>query len=242
MLTLTGLRLLNFLSFLFVLLARVVWHKTPTELPLAIMPAPFVDAVLGVLYTTLLIWCIRPVRSYPADRTLILDISGWFSLTMIGLGASSIVGPPWELVLMTVSFISLCLIYSKIQQHPNRSPWMRSPFSVFLAWSSVQILILPFRILRDFRFEELFGLSVSLWTSIMLIVFAGGVLVFSWFHSDWVFGVVMIWFYSGLFFNDRLTWTQEWITVIATVAVAIVTVVVFRRRQKIFSEQKTPVS
>ncbi|WP_214893958.1 hypothetical protein [Exiguobacterium sp. H66] len=55
MLTLTGLRLLNFLSFLFVLLARVVWYKTPTELPLAIMPAPFVDAVVGVLYTTLLI-------------------------------------------------------------------------------------------------------------------------------------------------------------------------------------------
>ncbi|WP_214849017.1 hypothetical protein [Exiguobacterium sp. s193] len=242
MLSLTGLRLLNFLTFLFVLLARVVWYDAPPELPLAIKPAPFVDAIVGVVYTTLLIWCIRPVKGYPADRTLLLDIGGWFSLTMLSLGVSSIVGPPWELVFMTISFISLCLIYIKIQQHPNRSPWMRSPFSVFLAWASVQILILPFRILRDFRFEELFGLSVSVWTTIMLIAFACGVLLFTFLHMDWVFGLVMVWFYAGLFFNGRLSLLQQLIVVVTTLAVLTAVIVVFRKRQKLFSQQKNPLS
>ena len=239
---LTGLRLLNLISFLFVLLARVVWYEAPTGEPLAIVPASFTDAVFGVVYTTLLIWCIRPVQAYPADRTLIFDISGWFVLTMLGYGAGSIVGPPWELVLTTISFISLCIIYMKVQHHPNRSPWMRSPFSVFLAWSSIQILILPFRILRDFRFEDLFGLMTSEWVTIMLILFACGIVFFIFVHTDWVFGLVMIWYYVGLFFNGRLTDFQQGVAVFSVIAVLAAVILVFRKRDRLFAEEKRPVS
>lgn len=239
---LTGLRLLNLISFLFVLLARVVWYEAPAGERLAIMPAPFIDAIFGVVYTTLLIWCIRPVQAYPADRRLIFDISGWFMLTMVGYGASSIIGPPWELVLTTISFIALCIIYMKIQHHPNRSPWMRSPFSVFLAWSSIQILILPFRILRDFRFADLFGLPTSEWVTVMLILFALGAAFFIFVHTDWVFGLVMIWYYIGLFFNGRLTDFQQGITIFSVIIITAAVIIVFRKREKLFREEKRPVS
>ncbi|MDI3235423.1 hypothetical protein QK289_10420 [Exiguobacterium antarcticum] len=239
---LTGLRFLNLVSFLFVLLARVVWYETPTGDSLAIMPASFIDAIFGVVYTTLLIWCIRPVQAYPADRTLIFDISGWFMLTMLGFGASSIIGPPWELVSTTISFISLCIIYIKIQHHPNRSPWMRSPFSVFLAWSSVQVLILPFRILQDFRFDDLFGLTATQWVSLMLLIFASGALCFVLIHADWVFGLVIIWYYIGLFFNERLNSLQQGLTIGIIIVLMIAIIIVFRKRDQLFSKEKRPIS
>lgn len=234
---LTFLRLMNIGAFLFALLARVVWSNPVTIPALPLVPAPFYDAITGVVFTTLLIWCIRPVRAFPADRELIEDIGGWIALSLLTLGVSSMTGPPWELVWTTISFISLCLVYMKIQYHPRRSPWMRSPFSVLLAWMSTMLLILPFRILSDFQFTSLFGLSEQQWSTIALIVAIIGGLLFVVIHSDWVFGLALVWYLIGLYFNDRLFLLQQIVTGVGIVCVLLLCYYVFYKRQRLFRQQ-----
>jgi hypothetical protein len=108
---LTLLRFMNVGAFLFAMLACVVWQQPMTILKLPLVPAPFFDANAGVVFTTLLIWCIRSVRAFPAYRELIEDIGGWLALSLVTLGISIMSGPPWELVSTTISLISLCLVY-----------------------------------------------------------------------------------------------------------------------------------
>ena len=217
-------------GFLFIRSAR-------TSLPaLPLVPASFFDAIAGVVFTTLLIWCIRPVRAFPADRELIEDIGGWLALSLLTLGVSSISGPPWELVWTTISFISLCLVYMKIQQHPRRSPWMRSPFSVLLAWMSTMLLILPFRILSDFQFTSLFGLTDSQWSTVILVAAIVGGLLIIVIHSDWVFGLVLVWYLIGLFFNDRLLRFPQILAGAGVIVALYCCYYVFQKRQRLFRQ------
>ncbi|KOP30811.1 hypothetical protein ADM98_05050 [Exiguobacterium sp. BMC-KP] len=236
---LTVLRFMNIGAFLFALLARVVWPHPVTIPALPLVPAPFFDAIAGVVFTTLLIWCIRPVRAFPADRELIEDIGGWLALSLVTLGVSSMTGPPWELVWTTISFISLCLVYMKIQYHPRRSPWMRSPFSVLLAWMSTMLLILPFRILSDFQFTSLFGLSEHQWSTVALILAIIGGLLFIVIHSDWVFGLVLVWYLIGLFFNERLGFLQQIVTGLGIVCALLVCYYIFYKRQRFFRQHSS---
>ncbi|WP_313122299.1 hypothetical protein [Exiguobacterium sp.] len=233
---LTFLRLMNVGAFLFAMLARVVWQHPMTILKLSLVPAPFFDAIAGVVFTTLLIWCIRPVRAFPADRELIEDIGGWLALSLVTLGISSMSGPPWELVSTTISFISLCLVYMKIQHHPRRSPWMRSPVSVLLAWISTMLLILPFRILSDFQFTSLFSLSERQWSTSALALAVIGGLLFIAIHSDWVFGLALIWYLAGLLFNERLILLQQIIAGIGIMCVLLLCYYVFQKRQRLFRQ------
>lgn len=233
---LTFLRFMNLGAFLFALLARVVWRHPATIPSLSLVPAPFFDAISGVVFTTLLIWCIRPVRAFPADRELIEDIGGWLFLSLVTLGVSSISGPPWELVWTTISFISLCLVYMKTQHHPRRSPWMRSPISLLLAWTSTMLLILPFRILSDFQFTFLFGLSEQQWSTIALIVCIFFGILFILIHSDWVFGLVLAWYLTGLFFNDRLFMLQQILAGIGILLTLSFCYYIFRKRQQLFRQ------
>lgn len=232
----TFLRLMNIGAFLFALLARIVWSNPITLPALPLVPAPFFDAITGIVFTTLLIWCIRPVRAFPADRELIEDIGGWLALALVTLGVSSMTGPPWELVWTTISFISLCLVYMKIQHHPRRSPWMRSPISVLLAWMSTMLLILPFRILSDFQFTSLFGLSEHQWSTIALIGAIVGGLLFIVIHSDWVFGLAFVWYLIGLLFNDRLVLLQQIMTGLGIICALLLCYYVFQKRQRLFRQ------
>lgn len=99
------------------------------------------------------------------------------------------------------------------------------------------LLILPFRILSDFQFTSLFGLSEQQWSTIALIVAIIGGLLFVVIHSDWVFGLALVWYLIGLYFNDRLFLLQQIVTGVGIICVLLLCYYVFYKRQRLFRQQ-----
>ncbi|HBF58263.1 MAG TPA: hypothetical protein DDW40_03015 [Exiguobacterium sp.] len=99
------------------------------------------------------------------------------------------------------------------------------------------LLILPFRILSDFQFTSLFSLSETQWSTIALALAVIGGLLFVIIHSDWVFGLTLVWYLIGLFFNDRLALVQQIVTGIGIVCVLLLCYYVFYSRQRLFRQQ-----
>ncbi|WP_114571481.1 hypothetical protein [Exiguobacterium flavidum] len=191
---------------------------------------PFTLAIWGVIYTVLFVWCVRPIVSYPADRALIEDIGWWFPLNMLFLGASVFIDGYWTIVAMTLALVTLGVIYAKTQHHPNRSPWMRSPFSVYLAWLSVLSFVHPFIIFDMLHVSSLFGMDESMWLTVVIVLMLITSGLFVWTQDDWIFGIVFAWTFTGLYFNGQVSSLQQVLLVLSFLAVFVSSLFILKRR------------
>ncbi|MQR96304.1 TspO/MBR family protein [Fictibacillus phosphorivorans] len=166
-----------------------------------ITPAGYVFSIWGLIYLLLTIWVIVQVLPKNRDKPVYESIGLWFVLncilncTWIFVWHYEFLGLSW--VVMIGLLLSLIMIYTKIQNQDNQSPFVRLPFSVYLGWISVATIVNTAVVLKYSGWNG-FGFSSVTWTVIMLLVGTGLAIFFTLLNKDVIYPLVFVWAYVGI--------------------------------------------
>ncbi|ANC77068.1 hypothetical protein ABE65_009740 [Fictibacillus phosphorivorans] len=166
-----------------------------------ITPAGYVFSIWGLIYLLLTIWVIVQVLPQNRDKPVYENIGLWFVLncilncTWIFVWHYEFLGLSW--LVMIGLLLSLIMIYTKIQNQDNKSPFVRLPFSVYLGWISVATIVNTAVVLKYSGWNG-FALSSVTWTVIMLLVGTGLAIFFTLLNKDVIYPLVFVWAYVGI--------------------------------------------
>lgn len=203
-------------------------------------PADFTFAIWGLIYISLLAFCIyhvimafRHVPVYYPNQD-ISRIGGLFLLNNLAAAAWLFAWTHEQigvsLFLIFLQLFSLIMIHSLIGIHnPKRGIaskiFTQFPLSLYLGWISIATIANTAVFLSTINWSG-FGLGISAvtWTRIMIAaaVFITLLVVLLW--NNVVFGLVILWSLYGIISNPQLKTTTVYAEIIQTAWIAIVIV------------------
>jgi len=172
------------------------------------LPAGYVFAIWGVIYTGLLAYIIYQARPSQKEDGVNQAIGWWFVLSCIA-NISWLVLFLYDLVwLSTVAMLvilgALLMIYIRLgigtRTVSLAEKWaVHIPFSVYLGWISVATVANFSTALFVSGFDTSFvGLTADTWASIMMVVAAVLAVSMLYFRGDIAYALVIVWATYGI--------------------------------------------
>ncbi|MCA1010264.1 hypothetical protein [Halobacillus halophilus] len=199
---LLGLKLINLASFMYLLTASFFLSQdfmNPSTANVYVMPAPFAFSIWFVIYFLLLVFLMKSFFANEELNRVVEHIGLWFPLSMFLSGTTVIVGTTPSLLFITLSLLTLSVVYTSIQRLHLSTHKYRTPFSIYLAWTSIATIVDTFVVLKANGVQELFAIGELGWSAFILV--AGGLiaLAFYFIQKDTWFPLVFIWGYGAIF-------------------------------------------
>ncbi len=172
------------------------------------LPAGFVFAIWGVIYTGLIAYTIYQVRPSQKDGTVVESIGWWFvvscaaNIIWLVLFLFDLV---WlSTIAMIVILVSLLMIYTRLgigtKPVSLAEKWaVHIPFSIYLGWISVATVANFSTALYEIGAVTSFiGINADIWASVMMIVAAGLAFGMLYFRRDIAYALVVVWATYGI--------------------------------------------
>lgn len=173
------------------------------------LPAGYVFAIWGLIYTGLIIYAIYQVRPSETNADVVRLISWWFVLSCIA-NISWLLLFVYDLVelstiAMLVLLLSLIMIYIRLRiglvPVTSGEKWaVHLPFSIYLGWVSVATIsnfAATFYALGSDT--TLLYISADFWAVVMLIVAAALAFMMLYFRGDIAYALVIVWATYGIY-------------------------------------------
>ncbi|ASF38313.1 transporter [Halobacillus halophilus] len=198
---LLGLKLINLASFMYLLTASFFLSQNlqPSTANVYVMPAPFAFSIWFVIYLLLFIFLMKSFFANEELDRVVDHIGLWFPLSMFLSGTTVIVGTTPSLLFITLSLLTLCVVYTIIQRLNLSTQKYRTPFSIYLAWTSIATIVDTFVVLKANGVQELFAIGELGWSAFILAVGGLIALAFYFIQKDTWFPLVFIWGYGAIF-------------------------------------------
>lgn len=157
------------------------------------VPAGYVFSIWGLIYILLIIFAISQMKvnglkklQIPIIISSVANCIWLLCWHYYQIGASVLV--------MLVLLITLIYIYQNLKAQTSV---LRIPFSVYLGWISVATIANITAFLYAINFNG-FGISGSIWATLLIIVagILGGLFILK--HKDYIYPLVIIWAIVGI--------------------------------------------
>src|SRR5690625_2288600 len=173
--------------------------------PTIIQPAGFAFAIWGLIYVLIFIWMIRILISKKGQPDIVERLKYWPIINFILNGIWIVVFTQQWMIISTV--VILALLYTLIKMHTVISAepyhWYdRLPFSIYFGWVTIASIVNTFTVFSSYNIDSLLGMSELIWTIIAIIMAALIGIFFAWFFSDWLYPLVLIWPFFGIFMES----------------------------------------
>lgn len=192
-----------------------------------IQPAGYTFSIWGFIYLLITIWLIRMFFAKGAEAKSYKKIGGWFAANIL-LNSLWILVFESEFIGLSVFviagvFLTVLTIYLKIESTPGTPWWHRLPFSAYLGWITVAVIVNVFAWTNASGIDSLFGLDELAWTVILLVIATAITLFVTLRHRDIMYPAIVSWAFIGIIVKEQERTqlvTLLWIF-IAVIAVAI---------------------
>ena len=172
------------------------------------LPAGYVFAIWGVIYTGLIAYVIYQARPSQRDGDVVKSIGWWFVISCIANIAWLVLflyNLIWlSTVAMLVILVSLLAIYTRLEigkkQVSTAEKWaVHIPFSIYLGWISVATIANFSTALYDSGSVTSFiGITADVWAAALMIVAAILAFAMLYFRGDIAYALVIVWATYGI--------------------------------------------
>lgn len=172
------------------------------------LPAGYVFAIWGLIYTGLIAYVIYQARPSERDGQVMQSIGWWFvvscaaNIIWLVLFLYDLV---WlSTVAMLALLISLLMIYIRLgigtKSVSLAEKWaVHIPFSIYLGWISVATIAnFSTALYTSGAVTSFIGINADIWASIMLIVAAVLAFAMLYFRRDIAYALVIVWASYGI--------------------------------------------
>ena len=206
-----------------------------------IQPAGFAFSIWGLIYILLFCWIIYLFFSKKDKRFITARLKFWPILNFL-LNGAWIIAFTQEWVLASVIIIA-ALLYTIAQifisiSETNYHWFDRLPFSIYFAWVTVATIVNIFTLATAKNVNTILDMDELTWTIIALIVatligFAVGL-----FFKDWIYPLVLIWPFFGIYVNSGGSFIGLDVTlaVISMVLVVVAVIVIVNKVRSLQAE------
>ncbi|TVT28079.1 tryptophan-rich sensory protein [Salinicoccus cyprini] len=195
-----------------------------------IQPAGFAFSIWGVIYVLLFIWIIKIFFSRTWEDSMAYRLKFWPIINFLLNGAWILVFTQQWLIASTI--VIAALLYTLAEMYSTMTEtgyhWFdRLPFSIYFAWVTVATIVNIFTVTVSNNVETILGLDELAWTVIILIVATLIGLAIAFFFKDWLYPLVIIWPYYGIYAESGSEYTSVSITLlIGSIALLLAAIVV----------------
>ncbi|MED1204645.1 TspO/MBR family protein [Heyndrickxia acidicola] len=179
-------------------------QEISNRIPVLFTPAGYVFSIWGVIYLLLAVWVFRMLLKKYRKSEIYRKTSPLFILSCILNCAWIFLWQYNYFVICVLVIIGLLVTLAAIYRRINRigdTFWGRVPYSVYLGWVSVATIANLSYTLAYLRLLIL-GTPDVIWTLLMLLVGAVIAIQFRYRNQDWVYPLVFVWAYIGIFVKD----------------------------------------
>lgn len=201
-----------------------------------IQPAGFAFSIWGLIYILLFIWMIYLFFSKRDKSPITTRLKFWPILNFL-LNGVWIFFFTQEWVLASVIVIvallyTLAEIFTSITKTSDH--WFdRFPFSIYFAWVTVATIVNIFTLATANNVDTILGMGELAWTIIVLIVAALIGSAIGLFFKDWLYPLVLIWPFVGIYVESGGEFTSLDVTLAGiSLALVIVSIVVIVDKTK----------
>ncbi|MCA0984173.1 hypothetical protein LCL89_08970 [Halobacillus yeomjeoni] len=199
---LLGLKLFNLAAYLYLLIASFFLSGDLMDASansVLVMPAPFAFSIWFLIYLLLFIFIIRSFFGDEEFNDVIRKIGLWFPISMILSGTTVVVDTTPSLLFISLSLLTLCVVYTWIVSLTGSKPKYRLPFSIYLGWTSIAVIVDTFVVLKENGVDQLFGIGELGWSVLALCLGGFVATAFHFYHKDYFFPLVFVWGYGAIF-------------------------------------------
>lgn len=194
------LKLINLASYIYLLVASFFiadFGEMASE-KVYVMPAPYAFSIWLVIYVLLLTFILKSFFADEEENAIVKSIGLWFPLSMILSGTSVIVGTTPAILFLSLSLVTLCVVYTILQGQVKSSKW-RIPFSMYLGWTSIATIVDAFVVIKANDIEEILSIGELGWAVIMLTLGGLIAIAFHFLQKDFIYPLVFVWGYIAVF-------------------------------------------
>lgn len=173
------------------------------------LPAGYVFAIWGVIYTGLIAYVIYQARPSQRDGDVVQSIGWWFVVSCMAniiwliLFLYDLV---WlSTIAMILILIALLMIYTRLgigtKSVSLAEKWaVHIPFSIYLGWISVATVAnFSTALYTSGAVTSFIGINADIWAAIMLVVAAILALGMLYFRRDIAYALVIVWASYGIY-------------------------------------------
>lgn len=176
------------------------------DIPSLFTPAGYVFSIWGVIYLALILYAVFQALDAQRSNPRLNKTGWWFVVSCIAniawLFSWHYLQFPLSMLAMLALLASLIIIYQLLETGCSQVTLaeqllVRVPFSIYLGWISVATIANAAVVLLTLNWNG-FGLPPQTWTAVVITVAALLGALMSWFRHDWVYGLVLVWAFTGI--------------------------------------------
>ena len=195
-----------------------------------IQPAGFAFSIWGLIYVLLFAWIVKTFLSKNWEGSMVSRLKYWPIANFILNGIWILVFTQQWLFASVIVIIGLLYTLAKMYTAITEqdSDWFeRLPFSIYFAWVTVAAVVNIFTLAVNNNLETFLGLGELTWTIIILIVVTFIGMTIALYFKDWLYPLVIIWPYIGIYSeNENVYMSLDIVLILLSLALLIVAVFV----------------
>jgi len=201
------------------------------ENPTIIQPAGFAFAIWGLIYVLIFIWMIKLLFSKGDKPPIAERLKYWPIINFILNGLWIVAFTQQWMIISTI--VILALLFTLFKMHTIISAelyhWYdRLPFSIYFGWVTIASIVNIFTAFSNYNIESFLGMSELTWTIIAIIAAAFIGIFIARFFNDWLYPLVLIWPFFGIYMESgdvstglNITLAAASLTLVATAIIDI---------------------
>ncbi|AZB44018.1 hypothetical protein CEF21_17795 [Bacillus sp. FJAT-42376] len=206
------IRFSNIASFVFFLYVSFFsgeekdFSYSDAEMPL-FMPSPYAFAIWFIIFGLFAVWLARQFSRENRDEELYEKIGFLFPAGIFFTALTSLTGGIYACIYLIIALVISTQIYRVIIREERKSSFFRWPFSIYLGWLSVAVILNIFQVVKGYGISSFLGMGELVWTIIMLVSGGGLSILFIRKNKDLLFPCVFVWAYIAIAIanSDRIT-------------------------------------
>lgn len=197
--------------------------------PTIIQPAGFAFSIWGLIYVLIFIWLIKLFFSKSDKTTVIERLTYWPIINFILNGVWIVVFTQQWMIISTV--VILALLFTLFKMHTIISAgvyhWYdRLPFSIYFGWVTIASIVNIFTTFSNYNIESFLGMSELVWTITLVVAAALIGMFIAGFFNDWLYSLVLIWPFFGIYMASGDVSTGLNITLAAASLILVITAII----------------
>ncbi|WP_411842498.1 tryptophan-rich sensory protein [Salinicoccus sp. HZC-1] len=198
-----------------------------------IQPAGFAFSIWGLIYVLLLAWIVKLFFSKTWEGSMAYRLRYWPAINFLLNGVWILVFTQQWLFVSVLVIIGLLYTLAKMYSAMTETgyDWFdRFPFSIYFGWVTVATIVNIFTLAVNYDIETILWLDELAWTIIVLIVATLIGMAIALYFRDWLYPLVFIWPYFGIYTENDTYMSLNITLMIASLALLIVAVIVGVRK------------
>ncbi|WP_462422166.1 tryptophan-rich sensory protein [Salinicoccus sp. Marseille-QA3877] len=199
--------------------------------PTIIQPAGFAFAIWGLIYVLIFIWMVKLFFSKGDQFSVSIAerLKYWPIINFILNGVWIVAFTQQWMVISTI--VILALLFTLFRMHTITSAelyhWYdRLPFSIYFGWVTIASIVNIFTAFSNYNIESLLGMSELVWTIIAIMAAALIGIFIAGFFNDWLYPLVLIWPFFGIYMESGDISTGLNITLAAASLTLVITAMI----------------